>query len=80
MVASMANRPPWASKSVTSQGLFQARVATSLSAGETGEAGARGSTDTSPIYSPDHLNMLSSISVCWRASTWPSQNSAMNTP
>ena len=32
MVASMANRPPQASKSVTSQGLFQARSATGLSA------------------------------------------------
>ena len=32
MVASMANRPPQASKTVTSQGLFQARATTSLSA------------------------------------------------
>ena len=32
MVASTANRLPTASKTVTSQGLFQARAATSLSA------------------------------------------------
>ena len=32
MVASVANRPPYASKTVTSQGVFQARAATSLSA------------------------------------------------
>lgn len=32
------------------------------------------------FYSPDHLNMLSSSSVCWRAATWPSQNRAMKTP
>ena len=30
MVASMANRPPTASKTVTSQGLFQARAASGL--------------------------------------------------
>ena len=46
MVASMANRPSIASKTVTSQGLFQARAAIGLSAvlaGGCGEwCGSRG--------------------------------------